>query len=601
MTIADRFPEIVDDRPNVYDDADSRRMVYEQLERHRSIGTLVTSRAAEQDGAVVTWHGTYTAIAEKSGRRVLLRGHMCTDTAVGGQIVRDKFLTKQLLQQAGVATPRGGLAHTPREAANIQDQIGSAVVVKPRFGGQGKGVTVNVESSDEVEEAFLSIENRKKGVIVEEFIDGVEFRLLATPQQCFGAVRRLLPHVMGDGASSIQELIEQKNELRKQNPNNCRLLIPTDRSTERHLARSGLALTSVLPVGERVIVRNVGGISGGGDASECLDLLEPDVLKLAQDAMAAVPTMEWGGADILLSRETGKPVLLELNTNAAISNSTFPVYGRAKDVGVVAWNHMFAQAEREPSGYHIASPLAETERVEDILRAEVLDGSRFRHNLVPVLDAYLAKQGWTVDRMSDRLSRVHCAGKGDKWFNGLMDDRFHARVSSLLRRHHTVRSILRDVGVPVPRASTIAAVEEFEGNGEAGSLTFVPREGGWAARDRYASGETPRADAKYTLVQYTRPGNHLRVYATRDRCLAVLSDSSEFVPTTEQTVEICTRAIDAVRAIPGLPWSGVDIFVPGASRAKILVEGISVQRNMTGFDFLCAGTLDAALKCISGT
>lgn len=601
MTIADRFPQIVDDRPNVYDDADSKRMVYEQLERHRSIGTLVTSRAAERDGATVTWHGTYTAIAEKDGRKVLLRGHMCTDTAVSGQIVRDKFLTKQLLQQAGVATARGGLAKTPREAVNIQEQIGSAVVVKPRFGGQGKGVTVNVGSSDEVGEAFLSIENRQRGVIVEEFIDGVEFRLLATPQQCFGAVRRLLPHVTGDGASSIRELITLKNELRKQNPNNCRLLIPTDRSTERHLERSGLSLSSVLPGGERVIVRNVGGISGGGDASECLDLLEPDVVKLARDAIAAVPKMEWGGADILLSKKTGKPVLLELNTNAAISNSTFPVYGQPKDVGVVGWSRMFAQAEGEPTEYHTASPLAEPERVEDILRDEVLDGSRYRHNFVPVLDAYLAKRGWTVDRMSDRLSRAHRADQTDKWFNGMMDDRFPARVSSLLRSHLAVRSIWRDVGVPVPRARAIKSVDELEGSGEAGSFTLVPREDGWAARERYPAGETPRSIAKNTLAQYTRPGTHLRVFASRARCLAVLSESSEFVPTAEQAIEVSQCAIEAVRAIPGLPWAGVDIFVPAASTAKTLVEGISVQRNMNGFDFLSAGAVDAALRFISRT
>ncbi len=91
-------------------------------------------------------------------------------------------------------------------------------------------------------------------------------------------------------------------------------------------------------------MRNVGGISSGGEASECLDLLHPSVLAVGRDAIRAIPTMDWGGADILVAKDTGEPYLLELNTNAAVSNSTYPVYGEPKDVAGPAWERLLASA-----------------------------------------------------------------------------------------------------------------------------------------------------------------------------------------------------------------------------------------------------------------
>ncbi|GAA4831576.1 ATP-grasp domain-containing protein [Garicola koreensis] len=604
MTIFDRFPPIVADEPNTYEDPESQSIVSQQLDRGRSIGTLVTSRAAERDGASVEWHGVYTAIAKKAGRRVLLRGHMCTDTATSGQIVRDKYLTKQFLQDAGLSTPRGGLASTPEEAEAIRAELGSSVVVKPRFGGQGKGVTVNVQSASEVRDAFFAIEVRKQGVIIEEYIDGVEFRLLATPDECFGAVRRLLPHVAGNGTSTIEELISEKNDVRKRNPNNCRLPIPVDDTTEKHLHRQGLTLESILATDERIIVRNVGGISSGGEASECLDLLDRSVTTLACDAMAAIPTMEWGGADILLSAGSGTPYILELNTNAAISNSTYPVYGEPKDVGRVAWTRMLAESSVEKQERQGAAPLASPTAVEEGWDESGLEHGVQGPNLRALLVTHLEKNGWLVDVKSDRLMRASRTPHHEKWFNGVMDERFPARVSSLLRRHHTVRSILRDADVRVPRASQVIGIEQIEAYRERSKvgLALVPREMGWAGHQRYmgAQAELSLDMRSRLLAQRIVSGAHVRALCSRTRCLAVLSRDPSYIPTTEQAHRVSMAALDAVRATPGLQWAEVDVVIPEALGSAVQVEGMSVQRNLAGFNYLCAGSLELALDTIAG-
>lgn len=604
VNISESFPSIVNEPPNSYEDADSQAIVAEQLERGRNIGTLVTSRAAERDGAAIQWHGGYTAIAEKDDRRILIRGHMCTDTVTSGQIVKDKYLTKQMLEGADVATPRGGLAMTPEEAEEIQTQLNTPVVVKPRFGAQGKQVTVNITSASEVRDAFLSIGDRKLGVIVEEYIDGVEFRLLATPEECFGAVRRLLPNVEGDGRSSILELINRKNELRRRNPNNCALMIPIDQTTDRHLARQGLDTRSILPAGERIIVRDVGGISSGGEASECLELLGSDVKRMASDAVSAIPTMDWGGVDILLSKETGLPYILEMNTNAAISNSTFPVYGRPKDVGIAAWKRMFGRSTPELETPTVVEPLETPVSLLEGADLKEAPRSRASSDLRMQLERYLQGEGWDVERVSDRLLRAEFPGKPDKWFRGLMDERFPASVSSLLRRHHTVRSILRQAGVSVPRATFVQGAEEIEAYRERAQtdLVIIPRNLGWVARTLYQPGLNPRRSDPTTrsLAQRVMGGNRLRVFSSRDRCLAFLSQNEEFVLTSSQAAEVGELAIQAVRAIPGLPWAQVDVVVRHPGSGRTLVEGMSTQRSLEDFGYLYGGSLDLVLEEIVG-
>lgn len=601
MNISKKFPEIVQDIPNVYEDAESQLMVSQQLQKGRSIGTLVTSSAAERDGAHVEWHGVYTAVAKKGDQRVLLRGHMCTDTATSGQIVRDKYLTKQILQSAGIATPRGRLATTPEEAVAIQRELGTAVVVKPRYGGQGKGVTVNVHSASDIREAFQSIDHSGESVLIEEYIDGIEFRLLATPNKCFGAVRRLLPSVEGNGVSSVSALIDKKNELRKKNPNNCRLLIPVDRTTVKHLERQGLTLASILPAGKSVIVRNVGGISSGGEASECLDLLDLSVKTLACNAMGSIPTMEWGGADILLSKDSGLPYVLELNTNAAISNSTFPVYGRPKDVGEAAWRHMLDRAMLDAERKVSVDTLPEPRLVKDVLPEGVRNNAS---NMRAILNNHLKKNSWSTKLRSGRLIRARQSGKPDKWFNGLMDERFPARVSSLLRSHHTVRSILRDANITVPRAAQVRGIEEIKDYQERSQteLVLVSRERGWAGREHYAA-DSRSSVVKTTsrmLAQQVSPGIHVRAFASRNRCMAILSGDPRFLPTPDQAKKISMIAIDAVRAIPGLPWAEVDVAIPEGPDGVMTVEGMSVQRHISGFTYLCAGSMESTMDMIAG-
>ncbi|WP_120004694.1 ATP-grasp domain-containing protein [Nesterenkonia muleiensis] len=605
MSFSDHFPDIVTDEPNLYDDDDSQSVVAQQIEQGRNIGTLVTSRAAERDGATVRWYGTYSAIAEKDGQQVLIRGHMCTDTVTGGLIVKDKYLTKQLLQDAGVPTPRGLLVASAEDAVRLQKQFGASVVVKPRYGGQGKGVTVNAHTAEEITQAFHHANRDGRGVLVEEYIEGIEFRLVATPDKCFGAIRRLLPHVAGDGQSTVLELIEAKNELRRRNPNNCMLMIPVDQATEKHLGRQGLTLGSVLPEGKRMTVRNVGGISSGGEASECLDLLDPAVLTVARDAIRAIPTMDWGGADILVEKATGKPYLLELNTNAAISNSTYPVYGTPKDVGGPAWKRLLERASADDAKQAELHPVASpTNMVQKVLPGGPDNEASALTIRTHALVRHLQAQGWTTEYKATRLIVANKEGEPDKWFNGMMDERFYASASSLLRRHHIAQQILRDAGLTVPRSVKVQSLEEikaYHARAET-DLFLISRQAGWYARRPFDpdSIEYPGEEGKNLTAQRAQTGRRFRVCASRTQSLALLGEEGSTPVSATLSHRISSTAIDAVHGIPSLPWAFVDLLVRDSAKQSIIVEGVSVKPDLRDFPTLMAGSVEGMLAEIAG-
>src|SRR5690606_27478692 len=79
----------------------------------------------------------------------------------------DKMLTKRVLRAAGIPTPRGGVAADLDAAVSLLEEIGGPVAVKPRYGSQGKGITLGVYQPAELVTAFDRARAHSPEVIVE--------------------------------------------------------------------------------------------------------------------------------------------------------------------------------------------------------------------------------------------------------------------------------------------------------------------------------------------------------------------------------------------------------------------------------------------------
>jgi cyanophycin synthetase len=121
--------------------------------------------------------------------------------AVG--IASDKDLTKSLLNEAGLPVPQGQVVTTLEQARAAQQAYG-CVAIKPLCGNQGRGVTTGVSGSQALEKAFLHARQYGHQVIVEEHIEGNDYRVLVIGQAMVAASRRVPPEVVGDGHSTVR-------------------------------------------------------------------------------------------------------------------------------------------------------------------------------------------------------------------------------------------------------------------------------------------------------------------------------------------------------------------------------------------------------------
>src|SRR4051794_3972949 len=122
--------------------------------------------------------------------RHLVRSTVSDETsAIAVEIAQDKAATKALLARAFIPVPEGRVVETEAEALAAFDEIGPPVVLKPLDGNQGKGVTVCVRSKDEASAAFRVAHERSRRIIVEQMLEGNDYRVIVVGGRVVAASR----------------------------------------------------------------------------------------------------------------------------------------------------------------------------------------------------------------------------------------------------------------------------------------------------------------------------------------------------------------------------------------------------------------------------
>ena len=279
-------------------------------------------------------------------RRIWTAETDCT-SAIAEGISRDKQLTRQLLSACGVSVPRGVQVASPEEAWEAAEDLGLPAVVKPLDGNHGRGVFTNLVSRQEVEAAYAVAVEEGSGVIVERFIDGLEHRLLVVGGKLAAAARGEVASVVGDGRSSIRELIEsQINSDPRRGGGEDQPLnrITLDSAARLEIARQGYADGDAVPAaGAPVVIQRNGNV-----AIDCTDEVHPQVA--AQACLAArIVGLDVAGIDIV-SADIGRPfaetggAIVEVNAGPGLLMHIKPAEGQPRPVGEAIIGHLFPGA-----------------------------------------------------------------------------------------------------------------------------------------------------------------------------------------------------------------------------------------------------------------
>ncbi|WP_437658506.1 cyanophycin synthetase [Sorangium sp. So ce1182] len=270
-------------------------------------------------------------------RRFVQATTSCTTSSVAVEVAGDKQLTKELLERAGLPAPKGVVVRTAGDAARALGELRAPVVVKPLDGNQGKGVSLNLRTEEQVREAFEIARQHRSRVLVEEMVSGRNYRVLVVNGRVVAASERLPAHVVGDGQRTVAELIEleNRNPLRASGHNGVLTKIVVDDVVRAGLAKQGRSLDEVPAAGERFFLRESVNLSTGGIARDVTDEIHPDTARMCERAARAID-LDICGIDLVaedIARPLGRGAIIELNAAPGIRMHEHPSEGKPRDVG----------------------------------------------------------------------------------------------------------------------------------------------------------------------------------------------------------------------------------------------------------------------------
>lgn len=345
-----------DDTPFDLADALHRlRELDEDVRLGPSTGSIVYAAVARGIPYRRLTQGSLVQFGWGSKQRRIQAAETDMTSAVAESIAQDKELTKRLLQSAGVPVPTGRPVNDADDAWAAAQEIGIengvAVVVKPQDGNQGKGVAVNLTTKEQVLAAYAVAFKISDNVLVERYITGQDHRFLVVGNKLVAAARREPPMVIGDGAHTVRQLVDQVNADPRRGTGHATSLtkIRFDDIALARLAEDGLNADSVPAKGQRVILRNNANLSTGGSATDVTDDVHPDFAARAV-AAAQMVGLDIAGVDIVC-KNVLRPLeeqgggIVELNAAPGLRMHLQPSYGKGRPVGEAIIANMFADGD----------------------------------------------------------------------------------------------------------------------------------------------------------------------------------------------------------------------------------------------------------------
>ncbi|TBR60791.1 cyanophycin synthetase [Westiellopsis prolifica IICB1] len=287
-----------------------------------------------------------------------MQATMTDNTGIlGVELACDKEATKRILASTGVPVPRGTVINFLDDLQEAVEHVGGyPIVIKPLDGNHGRGITIDIQSWEEAEAAYDAARQVSRSIIVERYYSGRDHRVLVVNGKVVAVAERVPAHVVGDGRSTIAELIEETNKDPNRGDGHDKILtkIELDRTSYQLLERQGYTLDSVLAKDEICYLRATANLSTGGIAVDRTDEIHPENVWLAQRIVKIIG-LDIAGIDVVTS-DISRPlrevdgVIVEVNAAPGFRMHVAPSQGIPRNVAGAVIDMLFPneQASRIP-------------------------------------------------------------------------------------------------------------------------------------------------------------------------------------------------------------------------------------------------------------
>lgn len=275
------------------------------------------------------------------------------DNYVSTLIMENKTVTKKILHQHGFRVPKGEEFQTIDEALRSYHLFSTkAFVVKPKTTNYGLGISIFKEDAnyEDYQKALTLAFKEDSSVLIEEFINGTEYRFFVLNDQVYAVLLRIPANVKGDGKHTIQELVEQKNRdpLRGRDHRTPLERIQLGELENLMLKAQGYEMDMIPQEGEIIYLRENSNISTGGDSIDVTDQIPDDYKKIAVDAVAALG-VKICGIDLIIENTEVPAIhknaygIIEANFNPSMYMHIYPYKGKPRRLTMHIIDYLFPE------------------------------------------------------------------------------------------------------------------------------------------------------------------------------------------------------------------------------------------------------------------
>lgn len=290
---------------------------------------------------------SYVQLGQGVHQRRIQATMMDNTSSIGVEIADNKESTKKLLSSMGIPIPEGFSVETEEEALQAAEEIGYPVVLKPLVGNHGRGITVNITNKEELKLAFEIADKICETSLVEKYLEGFDYRILVIDGKFIAAALREPAYVIGNGISSIGDLINEINKDPNRGIGHDKSLtrIKIDYMTERLLAVLKLSLNSILAEGKKVYIKSTANISAGGTALDVTETVHP-LNRLMAERISRIVGLNVIGID-LIADTLAKPLqsessgVVEVNAAPGFRMHLNPTTGTPRNIAAHIMDMLF--------------------------------------------------------------------------------------------------------------------------------------------------------------------------------------------------------------------------------------------------------------------
>jgi len=245
------------------------------------------------------------------------------NTQYGKKLSTNKYKTKKLLTEHNIPNARYFIWDFNKgDDANINKiallGMKFPLVIKPITGSHGNNVYVGIKNIDDLKQKINHLQKlTKHSIIVEEQVEGDTFRILVFNDTIVDIVKRIPPHVYGDGRSTLSELIDKYLSINKQNGNHY-----VKNINYNYILQQGYNNDDIVRKNQRVYLTQVLNLHNGAGI-EVIDIndVHPDNIELFKK-INKISMLKLNGIDFI-SKDLRIPyykhgIVVEINSSPGV-------------------------------------------------------------------------------------------------------------------------------------------------------------------------------------------------------------------------------------------------------------------------------------------